>query len=144
MQLPYSIGLWYCNSHIFPSTFSESVPRTSEIPLTSKARKSKPTHIEKVLPIARIVELFRQRFHDPYLNPEAEIELAEFQTAFPDISQEELHEALAHWTLYPGARVLSTKKIEFEGREIQVWYIHGLHEENAALEHLTRHGSVPI
>lgn len=112
--------------------------------MTSKARKSKPTHIEKVLPIARIVDLFRQRFHDPYLNPEAEIGLAEFQTAFPDISQEELQEALAHWTSYPGARILSTKKIESEGREIQVWYIHGLHEENVALEHLTRHGSVQV
>lgn len=96
--------------------------------MTSKARKNKPTHIEKVLPLSRVVDLFRQKFHDPYLNPEAELTFADFQTAFPEIAHEELEEALSHWVMHPGLRVLSTKTIEVDGHQLQVWYIHGLHE----------------
>jgi hypothetical protein len=102
--------------------------------MTSKARKNKPTRIEKVLPIGRVIEFFRQRFHDPYLNPEAELSFADFQTAFPEISREDLEEGLSHWVMRPGARVLSTKTTDLDGRELQLWYVHGLHEEHAELE----------
>jgi len=97
--------------------------------LTSKARKNKPTRIEKVLPLGKIIEFFRQRFHDPYLNPEAELSFADFQTAFPEISREDLEVGLSHWVMRPGARVLSTKTTDQ-----QLWYVHGLHEEHAELE----------
>ena len=98
--------------------------------MTSKARKNKPTHIEKILPLAKIVDLFHQRFHDPYLNPEAELTIGDFQTAFSGVALEELEEALNHWVMHPGLRVLSTKTTEVNGRPRQVWYVHGLHEEN--------------
>jgi len=97
--------------------------------LTTKARKSKPTHIERILPLSRVVEFFRQRFHDPYLNPEAEASLGELQSAFPEITHEELDEALNHWVMHPGAKVLSTKTTDVNGHQTQVWFIHGLHEE---------------
>jgi hypothetical protein len=102
--------------------------------LTSKARKNKPTRIEKVLPLGKIIAFFRQRFHDPYLNPEAELSFADFQTAFPEIPREDLEEGLSHWVMRPGARVLSTKTTELDGSELQLWYVHGLHEEHAELE----------
>jgi len=102
--------------------------------LTSKARKNKPTRIEKVLPLGKIIEFFRARFHDPYLNPEAELSFADFQTGFPDISREALEEGLSHWVMRPGARVLSTKTTDLDGRELQLWYVHGLHEEHSELE----------
>ncbi len=99
--------------------------------MTSKARKNKPTRIEKVLPLAKIIEFFRQRFHDPYLNPEAELSFADFQAAFPEVSREEMEEGLNHWVMHPSGRVLSTKTTDVNGHELQVWYIHGLHEEHA-------------
>jgi len=102
--------------------------------MTSKARKNKPTRIEKVLPLGKIIGFFRQRFQDPYLNPEAELSFADFQTAFPEISREDLEEGLSHWVMRPGARVLSTKTSDLDGRELQLWYVHGLHEEHAELE----------
>ena len=49
--------------------------------MTSKARKNKPTRIEKILPLGKVIEFFHQRFHDPYLNPEAELNFADFQTS---------------------------------------------------------------
>jgi len=102
--------------------------------MTSKARKNKPTRIEKVLPLGKIIGFFRIRFHDPYLNPEAELSFADFQTGFPDISREALEEGLSHWVMRPGAKLLSTKTTDFDGHELQVWYVHGLHEEHADLE----------
>ena len=82
--------------------------------MTNKARKNKPTRIEKILPLGKVIEFLRQRFHDPYLNPEAEVTFADFQAAFPEISREELEEALYHWVMRPGARVLSTKTTDFD------------------------------
>ena len=99
--------------------------------MTSRARKNKPTRIEKVLPLGKIIEFFRQRFHDPYLNPEAELTFADFQTAFPEVPREELEEGLNHWVMHPSGKVLSTKTTDVNGRELQVWYIHGLREEHA-------------
>ncbi len=74
--------------------------------MTSKARKNKPTRIEKVLPLGKIIGFFRQRFHDPYLNPEAELSFVDFQTGFPEVPREDLEEGLSHWVMRPGARVL--------------------------------------
>jgi hypothetical protein len=102
--------------------------------MTSKARKNKPTRIEKVLPLGKVIGFFRQRFHDPYLNPEAEVSFSDFQAAFPEIPREDLEEALSHWVFRPGAKVLSTKTMDLDGHELQVWYVHGLHEEHAELE----------
>ena len=102
--------------------------------MTSKARKNKPTRIEKILPLGKIIEFFRQRFHDPYLNPEAELTFADLQTGFPDVPREDLVEGLSHWVMRPGARVLSTKTTAINGVELQVWYVHGLHEDHAELE----------
>ena len=99
--------------------------------MTSKTRKNKPTHIEKILPLSKVVDLFHQKFHDPYLNPEAELTIGDFRTAFPEVTPEELEEALGHWVMHPRLRVLSTKTTEVDGRPQQVWYVHGLHEENA-------------
>jgi len=111
--------------------------------MANKARKNKPTRIEKILPLGRVIEFLRQRFHDPYLNPEAEVTFADFQAAFPEIPREELEEALSHWVMRPGARVLSTKTTDFDGHELQVWYVHGLHEEHADLEDSTNRGPLP-
>ena len=102
--------------------------------MTSKARKNKPTRIEKTLPPGKVIEFFRHRFHDPYLNPEAEVSFADFQAAFPEIPREDLEEGLSHWVMRPGAKVLSTKTTDLDGHELQVWYLHGLHEEHADLE----------
>ena len=102
--------------------------------MTSKARKNKPTRIEKILPIGKIIEFFRLRFHDPYLNPEAELSFADFQAGFPEVPREDLVEGLSHWVMRPGARVLSTKTTGIDGHELQVWYVHGLREEHADLE----------
>jgi hypothetical protein len=110
--------------------------------MTSKARKNKPTRIEKILPLGKIIEFLRQRFHDPYLNPEAEASFADFQTAFPEIPREVLEEGLSHWVMRPGAKVLSTKTTDLDGHELQVWYVHGLHEEHAELEDSM--GRVPL
>ncbi len=110
--------------------------------MTNKARKNKPTRIEKVLPLGKVIGFLRQRFQDPYLNPEAEVTFADFQAAFPEISREELEEALSHWVMRPGARVLSTKTTEFDGHELQVWYVHGLHEEQAELENSMSRGPI--
>ena len=110
--------------------------------MTNKARKSKPTRIEKILPLDKVIEFLRQRFHDPYLNPEAEVTFADFQAAFPEISREELEEALSHWVMRPGARVLSTKTTDFDGHELQVWYVHGLHEEHDELEDSMSRGPI--
>jgi hypothetical protein len=111
--------------------------------MTNKARKNKPTRIERILPLGKVIEFLRQRFQDPYLNPEAEVTFADFQTAFPEISREELEEALSHWVMRPGARVLSTKTTDFYGHELQVWYVHGLHEEHADLEDSMSRGPLP-
>jgi hypothetical protein len=99
--------------------------------MTSKARKNKPTRIEKILPLGKVIEFFRQRFHDPYLNPEAELTFADFQGAFPEVPREELEEGLNHWVMHPSGRVLSTKTTDVNGYKLQVWYIHGLREERA-------------
>ncbi|TMI17933.1 hypothetical protein E6H32_07225 [Candidatus Bathyarchaeota archaeon] len=110
--------------------------------MTSKARKNKPTRIEKVLPLGKIIEFFRHRFHDPYLNPEAELSFADFQTGFPEVPREDLEEGLSHWVMRPGARVLSTKTTAIDGLDLQVWYIHGLHEEHADLEDSLSRGPI--
>ncbi|HEV2119321.1 MAG TPA: hypothetical protein VGS11_04350 [Candidatus Bathyarchaeia archaeon] len=102
--------------------------------MTSKARKNKPTRIEKILPLGSIIGFFRQRFHDPYLNPEAEVSFEDFRAGFPEIPREELEEGLTHWVMRPGARVLSTKITDVGGHQLQVWYVHGLHEEHAEFE----------
>jgi hypothetical protein len=110
--------------------------------MTSKSRKNKPTRIEKILPLGKVIEFFRQRFHDPYLNPEAEVSFADFQAAFPEVSREDLREALSHWVMHPGARVLSTKTTDLDGHEQQVWYIHGLYEEHVNLLDPIGHSSL--
>jgi len=110
--------------------------------VTSKARKNKPTRIEKILPLGKIIEFFRHRFHDPYLNPEAEVSFADFQAAFPEIPRADLEEGLSHWVMRPGVKVLSTKTTDFDGHELQVWYVHGLHEEHAELEDFVSRGAV--
>lgn len=125
--LPPPVSLGYNNIHIFQNWCNLHNCRWTLT--TSKAHKNKPTHIEKVLPLANVVNLFHQKFRDPYLNPEAELTFADFQAAFPDVSREELEEALSHWVMHPLVRVLSTKTIEAEGNQIQVWYVHGLHDE---------------
>ena len=102
--------------------------------MTSKARKNKPTRIEKILPLGKIIGFLRERFHDPYLNPEAEVSFVEFQAAFPEILREDLEEGLSHWVMRPGAKVLSTKTTDLDGHQLQVWYVHGLHEEHADFE----------
>src|SRR3989442_2625929 len=99
--------------------------------MTSQARKNKPTRIEKILPLSKVREFFRQRFRDPYLNPESELSFADFQAAFSEVPREELEEGLNHWVMHPSAKVLSTKTTDVDGHELQVWYIHGLHEEHA-------------
>ncbi|HZY47627.1 MAG TPA: hypothetical protein VFE96_07510 [Candidatus Bathyarchaeia archaeon] len=101
----------------------------------TKASKNKPTRIEKVLPLRKIVEFFHQRFHDPYLNPEAEVTRADLKAAFPDVSDEDLDEALSHWVMHPRLKVLSTKTTLVDGHECQVWFVHGLHEEQFSSDH---------
>ena len=85
-----------------------------------------------------MVELFREHFHDPYLNPEAELTLADFQAAFPEVSHEELEEALSHWVMHPLVRVLSTKMVDADGHSLQVWYVHGLHDDHEFASSISR------
>ncbi|HEX9430070.1 MAG TPA: hypothetical protein VF944_06795 [Candidatus Bathyarchaeia archaeon] len=110
--------------------------------MTSKARKNKPTRIERVLPLGKVIGFFRQRFHDPYLNPEAEVSFADLQAAFPEIQRDDLEEGLSHWVTRPGAKVLSTKTTDLDGHDLQVWYVHGLHEEHAELEDSMSRGAL--
>lgn len=110
----------------------------------TKARKNKPTHIEKVVPLSEIIGLFRTRFHDPYLNPEAELRFSDFQTAFPDVQTGELAEGLSHWVMHPSYRVLSTKSSFVNGQQEQVWYIHGLHEDHADFATSFGHGPIDV
>jgi len=110
----------------------------------TKARKNKPTHIEKLLPLSKMIGLFRARFHDPYLNPEAELCFADFQAAFPEVQKEELEEALNHWVMHPNYRVLSTKTSEVNGHQEQVWYVHGLIEDHADFATSFGHGPIRV
>jgi len=110
--------------------------------MTSKARKNKPTRIEKILPLGKVIDFFHKRFHDPYLNPEAELSLADFLAGFPEVQREELEEALSHWVMRPGAKVPSTKTTDLDGNALQVWYVHGLHEEHADLEDSMSRGPI--
>jgi hypothetical protein len=110
----------------------------------TKARKNKPTHIEKVLPLNEIIGLFRQRFHDPYLNPEAELSIADFQAAFPEVSRDDLEEGLNHWVMHPSYRVLSTKTIDLNGHQEQIWYVHGLHEDHTDYAISFGHGPIQV
>src|SRR3989441_11267797 len=82
--------------------------------------------IERALPIERIVEVFEERFGDPYLDPIAELTFEDLTTAFPDIAVAELEEGLSHWTSHSGEKTLQTKTVETGGRESRVWYVHGL------------------
>ena len=93
--------------------------------------------------MGKVIEFLRQRFHNPYLNPEAEVSFADFQAAFPEITREDLEEGLSHWVMRPGAKVLSTKTTDLDGGELQVWYVHGLHEEHAELEASFGRGPIP-
>jgi hypothetical protein len=111
--------------------------------MTSKARKNKPTRIEKILPLGKVIEFLHRRFHDPYLNPEAEVSFADFQAVFPEITREDLEEGLSHWVMRPGPKVLSTKTTDLDGHALQVWYVHGLHEEHAELEDSFGRGPIP-
>src|SRR5207249_2673396 len=105
--------------------------------MTSKARKSKPTRIEKVLPLGKVIGFLRQRFHDPYLNPGAEVSFADFQAAFPEILREDLEEGLSHWVMRPGVKVLSTRtpwgmlydEPELVSHIMQVWREDGIPAE---------------
>jgi len=82
--------------------------------------------IEKAVPLERIIGFFSQRFDDPYLNPNAELSFADISSGLADLPNEEVAEALAHWTGHSGERLLQTKTLE-EGREdTRVWYLHGL------------------
>ena len=82
--------------------------------------------IERAVPIDRIIEVFEERFDDPYLNPMAELTFEQLTTAFPDIPVGELEEGLLHWTNHSGERTLSTKTVETDAGESRVWYVHGL------------------
>lgn len=94
-------------------------------------KHSKTSHhhkpaIEKAVPIERIIELFSQRFDDPYLNPVAELTFNDFVLGLPNLPRDELEEALDHWTNHSGEKLLQTKIVEADGSSNRVWYVHGL------------------
>jgi hypothetical protein len=98
-------------------------------------KHSKPQHhhkpvIERTLPVEQIVNLFNQKFDEPYLNPIAELNFDAFANAFPDISRELLEEALAYWTNHSGQKVLQSKLVEGPEKDPRVWYLHGLSKPN--------------
>ena len=98
-------------------------------------RHSKPPHhhkpaIERTLPLGQIVDLFSQKFDEPYLNPIAELNFDAFATAFPNISRDALEEALAYWTNHSGQKVLQSKLIDEREKDPRVWYLHGLSKPN--------------
>ena len=98
-------------------------------------KHSKPPHhhkpvIERTLPLEHIVDLFVQRFDEPYLNPMAELNFDAFASAFRDVSREVLEEALAYWTNHSGQKVLQSKLIEGPEKDPRVWYLHGLSKPN--------------
>ena len=94
--------------------------------------KHKPS-IERLLPIERIVDLFYERFDQPYLNPVAELSLEEFRAAFADVPDGVVLEALAYWTAHSGKKVLQTKVARVNSEDVTVWFVHGL-EEGPVLE----------
>ena len=82
--------------------------------------------IEKAVPLEQIVQLFYQRFDEPYLNPMAELTFDVFANALPDIPRDTLEQALSYWTSHSGQRLLQTKTIEGTSGDNRVWYLHGL------------------
>ena len=78
----------------------------------SKMKRKHVPAIERALPMERIIEVFEERFDDPYLNPMAELSFKELTTAFPNVPEEELEEGLSHWTNHSGEKTLSTKTVE--------------------------------
>jgi hypothetical protein len=78
--------------------------------------------------------LFYERSDQPYVNPLAELSLEEFMASFPDVSANAVLEALEHWTLHSGKRVLQTKVALVNMGDKTVWFVHGL-EESPVLEH---------
>lgn len=101
----------------------------------SMGKHSKPQHhhrpaIERTLPLELIVDLFTQKFDEPYLNPIAELSFEAFATAFADISRDLLEEALAYWTNHSGQKVLQSKLVNGPEKDPRVWYLHGLSKPN--------------
>jgi len=90
----------------------------------------RPSRIERLLPMERLVELFEEKFSEPYFNPTAELTFSELATAFPDVQQADLEEALSHWVDHSGEKTLQTKLVDADGATTRVWYVHGLHPEN--------------
>ena len=97
----------------------------------SKAQHHHKPVIERTLPLEQIVDLFSQRFDEPYLNPMAELNFDAFANVFTDVSREVLEEALAYWTNHSGQKVLQSKLVEGPEKDPRVWYLHGLSKPNA-------------
>jgi hypothetical protein len=90
----------------------------------------KPSRIERLLPMERVVALFEERFSEPYFNPVAELSFSEFAAAFPDLQQADLEEALLHWVDHSGQKTLQTKVVDVDGAMTRLWYVHGLHPQS--------------
>src|SRR6266849_3313820 len=57
----------------------------------------KPSRIERLLPLERLLALFEERFSQPYFDPTAELTFSELAAALPEVQQADLEEALSHW-----------------------------------------------
>lgn len=102
----------------------------SDESLKSVHGHKKPSRIERLLPMERLVALFEENFSEPYFNPMAELTFSEFAAAFPDLQQSDLEDALSHWVYHSGEKLLQTKVVEVNGATTRVWYVHGLHPVN--------------
>jgi len=90
----------------------------------------KPSRIERLVPLERLLALFEEKFSDPQFDPAAELTFSELKAAFPDVQQADMEEALSHWVDHSGEKMIQTKLVDEDDATSRVWYVHGLHHEN--------------
>lgn len=101
-----------------------------DVCLKSVQGHKKPSRIERLLPLERLLALFEERFSQPYFDPTAELTFSELAAALPEVQQADLQEALSHWVDHSGEKMIQTKLVDEDDATSRVWYVHGLHHEN--------------
>src|SRR2546425_9376344 len=84
----------------------------ADVGLKSDHGHKKPSRIERLLPLERLLALFEERFREPYFDPTAELTFSELAAALPDVQQADLEEALSHWVDHAGEEMIHTKPVD--------------------------------
>src|SRR2546425_209477 len=114
---------------IFLSCRMAAVILGADVGLKSVHGHKKPSRIERLLPLERLLGLFEERFTEPYFDPTAELTFSELAAALPDVQHADLEEALSHWVDRSGEKMIQTKLVDEDEATSRVWYVHGLHHE---------------